>query len=146
MSDIRISWSAADSRGDWVILPDGDLETGDDLATAILFSLFTDRVAGPDDVIPDGSADRRGWWGDEKIGSRLWLLDRAKQTEETRQRAADYIAEALQWLIDDGVVSRFDTTVVWVRNAMLGVRLVAYRSSGGTSTAAFDWAWKGSLA
>lgn len=40
----------------------GDLVNGDDLQTAMIISLFTDRVARDDDDI-DGE-DRRGWWGD----------------------------------------------------------------------------------
>ena len=55
-----------------------------DLQTAILISLFTDAQASPDDMIQDGSGDPRGWWGDlgssKPIGSKLWLLGRAKQT------------------------------------------------------------------
>jgi phage gp46-like protein len=110
-------------------------------------SLFTDRMAAPDDVIPDGSNDPRGWWGDEGettlIGSRLWLLQRAKQTTETLQRAYDYIAEALQWLIDDNVVARFDITVQWVRESFLGAQIVAYQQDGTSVASAFTWAWQG---
>ncbi|GAB7525316.1 phage GP46 family protein [Paraburkholderia sp. 2C] len=145
-TDIRITWDAAHSRGDWSISPP-DLTTGNDLETAILVSLFTDRMAAPDDVIPDGSNDPRGWWGDDgeatQIGSRLWLLQRAKQTTETLQRTYDYIAEALKWLIDDGVVARFDITVQWVRESFLGAQIVAYQQDGANVASAFTWAWQG---
>src|SRR5260370_260114 len=107
MSDTTIIWNPALGYGDWDM--DGaQLVAGDDLLTAVYISLFTDRVASPDDVIPDGTQDPRGWWGDAGqdvlIGSRLWLLNRAKQTTETLNLAKDYITEALKWLIDDGVV------------------------------------------
>lgn len=141
MSDITISWSAADGRGDWTIAPGGDLDTGDDLATAILLSLFTDRQANADDAIPDGTTDRRGWWGDPEIGSRLWLLDRSKQTEAVRRKAADYIAEALQWLVDDGVVARFDIAVAWERRSFLGATVIAYRTDGRSVAVSYAWAW-----
>ena len=143
MSDITISWSAADGRGDWTLAPGGDLDTGDDLASAILLSLFTDRQANADDVIPDGTTDRRGWWGDAEIGSRLWLLDRSKQAEIVRRQARDYIAEALQWLIDDGVVARFDIVTEWTRPSMLGARVTAFRSDGRTVALTYSWAWQG---
>lgn len=146
MTDIAISWDAAHARGDWTVTGP-DLTTGNDLETAILVSLFTDRMAAPDDVIPDGSGDPRGWWGDQgethQIGSRLWLLERAKQTTDTLQRAYDYIAEALQWLIDDGVVARFDITVQWVSGGFLGAQVVAYEQSGTTVSSAFKWVWNG---
>lgn len=144
-TDIQIFWDAANNRGDWATLGPV-LVTGNDLETAILVSLFTDRMAAPDDVIPDGSGDPRGWWGDDPespIGSRLWLLRRAKQTTETLQRAYDYIAEALQWLIDDGVVAKFDITVEWTRTSFLGAKVVAYQKDGTKVSLAYSWAWNG---
>ena len=80
----------------------------DDLPRAVLISLFTWRRANPDDDLP--ASNKYGWWGDsyptelnDRIGSRLWLLSRAKMLPETVARAEEYATEALQWLIDDGV-------------------------------------------
>jgi phage gp46-like protein len=143
MSDISIVWSPELSRGDWVLVGT-QLQSGSDLVTAILLSLFTDRVVGPDDVIPDGTSDPRGWWGDDQahpVGSRLWLLSRAKQTNETLARAKEYIAEALQWLIDDGVVAKFGITVEWTRAGLLGAQVRAYRDDGITHAVNFASAW-----
>lgn len=100
---------------DWAIA-DGDIAVDDGLDTAVAISLFTDRLANADDALPDNTGDRRGWWGDayldpladgssDHIGSRLWLLSRAKQIPETAQQAQAYCEEALQWLIDDGVAA-----------------------------------------
>ncbi|HEM7839793.1 phage GP46 family protein [Burkholderia multivorans] len=147
MSDIKIVWDAANARGDWALIP-GDIATGDDLETALLFSLFTDREAAPDDAIPDGSTDRRGWWGDDDsndglgpIGSRLWLLSRrTSPTDQTLRDAYDYIVEAIQWLIDTGVVARFDVAVQWVRADMLGAVITAWPPGGGAPRT-FNWAW-----
>jgi phage gp46-like protein len=128
----RLTWTGSYTLN--VFNQGGGLATGNDLPSAVLLSLFTDRVAAPDDVIPDGTTDPRGWWGDDPaypVGSRLWLLSRAKQTDETLVRAQGYIAEALQWLIDDGVVARFGITVEWSARSQLGARVVAYESSGG---------------
>jgi phage gp46-like protein len=145
MSDISTVWSRDFARGDWAA-GGADLQAGNDLETAILISIFTDRETAPDDVISDGTTDPRGWIGDAgedyKIGSRLWLLTRAKQTTETLQRASDYIAEALQWLIDDGVVARFDITVEWTRPSMLGALVVAYKGDGTETSMNFSWVWK----
>jgi phage gp46-like protein len=146
MADITTVWDVMRSRGDWVI-SGADLLSGDDLSSAILISAFTDRTALPDDAIPDGTTDPRGWWGDISqlypIGSRLWLLDRAKQTNETLRRAYDYLTECLQWLIDDGVVARFDIQVEWTRQSMLGALIIARRNDGTTQATAFAWAWNG---
>lgn len=146
MSDIATIWDADHARGDWSV-SNGRLKDGDDLATAVLISIFTDRTAAGDDTITDGSGNARGWWGDlardHPIGSRLWLLERAKETDETALRARDYIAEALQWMIDDGVVGRFDLVVQWIAPATLGVQLVAYKPDGKTISLQFAWTWNG---
>lgn len=145
MADITISWDSAYNRGDWTMSGPA-LTTGSDLQTAILISIFTDRIAQPDDVIPDGTNDPRGWWADDDvpIGSRMWLLKRAKQTTQPLQRAYDYLAEALQWLIDDGVVGQFDISVQWVRTGMLGATITAYQPDGTQLTKAqYTWAWAG---
>src|ERR1700750_875151 len=92
MPDIRIVQNTALPKYsvtcDWSLLADGTLDDTQALATAIIVALGTDRLAETDDVLPDpDSTDRRGWWGDYQaqeiwdgwpIGSRLWLLQRAK--------------------------------------------------------------------
>jgi phage gp46-like protein len=82
----------------------------DALARAVIISLFTWRRANSDDDLP--GTQKNGWWGDtypqidnDRIGSRLWLLSRAKLTTETVLRAKEYAEEALQWLIDDGIAA-----------------------------------------
>lgn len=100
-----------------------DLAKEDGLRTAVIISLFTDRRAEADDEIPDGSDDRRGWWAGA-IGSRLWLLARAKETPDTLARARAYAIEALQWLIDDGVATAVEVTAEWARRGVLALRVV----------------------
>lgn len=104
------------------------LAADDGLATAVIISLWTDRQANADDALPAGT-DRRGWWGDElsatpgdKIGSRLWLNDSAKQLASVLVQDRTYAIEALQWLIDDGVASAVD---VVASNPRTGVRALA---------------------
>ncbi|MEK6369033.1 MAG: phage GP46 family protein [Burkholderia gladioli] len=144
MPDLTLTWDSATSHADWV-LAGADLQTGSDLASAVLISVFTDREAAADDVIPDGSMDRRGWWADDDvpIGSRMWLLKRAKQTTQTAQKAYDYLAEALQWLIDDGVAGRVEITTQWVRRGMLGARVVVIKNGAVLLDGQYTWAWEG---
>lgn len=82
------------------------------LDRAVIISLYTDARAGESDSLPGApyDTDRRGWWADayaatpgDKIGSRLWLLARSKQTQNTLNRAAEYALEALAWLERDGI-------------------------------------------
>lgn len=101
MRDIAIT---QDTDGQFDIALDGpDLAKECGLHSSILISLFTDRQAEPDDVIPDGTDNRRGWWANPKLGSRLWLLDRITATDDVLDRAREYCIEALQWMIDDAI-------------------------------------------
>lgn len=141
--DIRTVWSTAAGHGDY-LLAGPSLADGSDLQTAVFISLFTDRQASADDAIPDGTTDRRGWWADDSehpIGSRIWLLDRSKQTQQTLRAAHDYITEALQWLIDDGVVARFDIYVEWTRAGLLGAQVVPWRQDGTKVAMNYLWVW-----
>lgn len=90
------------------------------LQTAIVLSLFTDRRAGPDDVLPRGVADRRGWVGEAFVGngqpwgSHLWLLSRGKSTDDKPAKARFACEEALQWMLDTGLASRIVVDAEWV--------------------------------
>jgi phage gp46-like protein len=144
MSDLTTTWDVANSQGDWVS-SGADLQSGDDLATAVIISLFTDRLANASDAIPDGSSDRRGWWGDLDqdipIGSRLWLLARSKLTAGVAVTAKGYIAEALKWLLDDGVAAAVDVVTAIVAPNMLTAQITIRQSSGGQRSLSFNWAW-----
>lgn len=140
MTDINLIW-LEDGYGDWLV-QGSDLTSGDDLTSSILASIFTDRQALADDKIPDGTTDLRGWWADPEMGSRLWLLSRSKQTAQVLADAKTYIAEALQWMLDDGVVVKFDITTQWTRPGLLGARVVAYKQDGSAVVTDFSWAWQ----
>lgn len=47
---------------------------------------------------------RGSFFADTSFGSRLHLLQRAKNTEATARLAMDYCKEALQWMIDAGKI------------------------------------------
>jgi phage gp46-like protein len=159
MPDFRTAWNPPDApwAADWMMQPPG-LESDRDLETTVIISLFTNALARVDDVIPDGTDDRRGWWGDTgavgdqpappegPLGSRLWLLSREKATESTRQRAQSYAAEALQWLLDDGVAARVDVKAEWLDPygfppGFLGLTIRILRYDGTTYNARYAWAW-----
>lgn len=139
MSDIATIWDVDQMRADWRV-GDGDLVTGSDLQTAISISLFTDRLARSDDVI-DGT-DRRGWWGDNALGSRLWILRRQRLTTKVAIKSEDFAKEALQWLIDDGVVSSISvsTSIVYPQKLILSI---SYQQPSGINEAVkYSWVWE----
>lgn len=151
MTDVRSSWDGWLLQGDWVYDAEArDLATGLDLDTAAIISLFTDRLAHPDDRLPDPQdGDRRGWWADWDaeeglLGSRLWLISREKQTEEVRLRVEDYCREALQWMLDDDVADTVEISAEWNRQApgRLDVDVVISRARAVLLSRHFSWAWQ----
>ena len=97
----------------------GGLQARNALQTAIVIQLFSDARALDDDLLPDDlDPDRRGWWGDGiarieeqglyNVGSRLWTLRRSILNKETADKAHDMVLEALQPIVDQGAVARFE--------------------------------------
>ena len=144
MVDIALSWSNELWRGDWRLNDEGTLADDDDLATAVMLSLFSDRTALPDDVIPD-SGPIRGWWADTfrdyPLGSRLWLLWREKETEITRRRAEEYGREAMQWFVDAGIAKSVEVSAAWVRRGLLELLVTMTPPIGERRIFRFPIAW-----
>lgn len=147
MSDIALTLND-DLLGDLIVVGN-DLAVDDGLETAVIVSLFTDARAKVDDVIPDGSGDPRGWWADsidnddgDQTGSRLWLLDREKQTTKVLQRARQYAQEALQWMLDDQVVSEVNVDAEIVRDGWLGISVELVRPKGDAVQYRYEYAWR----
>jgi phage gp46-like protein len=115
----------------------------DPLTRAVVISLFTNRRADPDD-----NADvPMGWWGDtwpivanDRYGSKLWLLQRSKLTNALVNTVRTYIRESLQWMLDDGVVSRIDIDIQRTGINELGNSLVLWRRDGPV-TISFNDFW-----
>lgn len=115
----------------------------DPLTRAVVISLFTHRRADPDD-----NADvPMGWWGDtwpmmanDRYGSKLWLLQRSKLTNALVNTVRMYIRESLQWMLDDGVVSRIDIDIQRTGINELGNSIVLWRRDGPV-TISFNDFW-----
>jgi phage gp46-like protein len=111
---LALAYDNAAGQADLLRTTDGSLVSeGLDLETAVIVSLFVDGEALPGDRV-DEDAPRRGWWGDvyeddgERIGSRLWLLERATASQETASRAETYAREALAWMLSARLVKRVE--------------------------------------
>jgi phage gp46-like protein len=116
----------------------------DSLTRAVIISLFTWRRADPD----DDSEQPMGWWGDsyptiqnDRIGSRLYLLQRTTLTSKTVELARGYLEQALAWLKDDGVVSRIAINVQRRGNDILTAEITLYRNDGSSQLITFDDLW-----
>lgn len=127
-------------------VPMAAMDVSEPLVRAVIISLFTWRRAAADDVSPNG--DKFGWWGDsfpavtgDQIGSRLWLLSRAKLTTETISRAKGYALEALQWLIDQGVAGGVDVVVERPNLFQLSLGVTVTRGDGSSLNIRFADAW-----
>lgn len=93
------------------------LQSRQQLATAVLICLQTDRAVEPE-ALRDGD-EQRGWAGDafnldaesgeRPLGSRLWQLRRSVLDPVETPRFAEYACrEALQTLIDQEAVAKVD--------------------------------------
>jgi phage gp46-like protein len=136
--DAALIFDPETRRADLQLGADGDLVLDETPATPMLISLGTDRRAEPDDELPDGVdalnastsfVARRGWIGDaldplgRKIGSRIWLLNRAKQTESTRRFAEIWAEEALAWAKDE-LGQAATVSAEWIARNTLALRCV----------------------
>ena len=169
MGDLTTRWNTSAGIGDWatsiaqsviwtdetgrsivdqngqpvaaIFTPGYGLVTGEDLLTAVLISLFTDAQADPDDTIPDGTDNPRGWWGGV-IGSKLWLRLRSKALPATSALVKHDIEQALAWLVSDGVAAAVEVSTEWIARTALGVRIVIRRNDGTIRALAFSNLWE----
>lgn len=116
----------------------------DPLTRSVIVSLFSWRKAEAD----DNPSQDNGWWGDsfpttqnDRIGSRLYLLSREKLTNKTALKAREYISQALQWLVDDGVVVRVDVTAERTGISTLSASIVISQRDGNRATYSFNDLW-----
>lgn len=123
----------------------GQLQRDSGLETAVIISLFTDRRVTVEQL-PDLSESQRGWWGDllsdidqDQIGSRLWTLDRSKRTTETLRLFEDYVKEALDWMIEDGIAQTVEATAFYTDNKSLGSDIKIARPNGNETRYTLLW-------
>lgn len=128
------------------VFESNDLSTDEGLQTAVTISLFTDRRVSADEL-PDGQSDQRGWWGDalnennDKIGSKLWILEREKITTEVFEDFKTYCEEALQWMIDDEIAESVVVTVERIDLYSISVVIEINRPQDERQRYRFNYLW-----
>ncbi len=143
--DIALIFGPGSTTADIAIDAPG-LLTDKDLTTALTVSIYTDRRANADDNV-DLKDDKGGWFADsfnpirnDKIGSRLWLLKRAKLTNDTLVKAREYVLEATRWLVDDNIASTVNVVCEKLDIQTLGIQVTVQRPQG-SQTFNFSYAW-----
>ena len=124
---------------------DGDLAGDDGLETSVIISLMTDQRV-TENELPPGLTSLRGWWGDmfpvvesDQIGSKLWLLGRAKALNTTLAGLENFATLALNWMLDDGVASAIAVAAVYDDSGQAIISIDIERPDGTNSK--FDLFW-----
>ena len=120
-----------------------DFKLVDIFDTSLTISLFADARALPSQI--PISQLRRGWWADQfdddfplfETGSRLWLLEQARNNQLTLNNAIDFAKNALQWLVVKNHAISVDVTGSFTQN---GIRLaiIINRANSIVETRYFD--------
>lgn len=141
-SDIKLFF-VANGRDEWADIKkeEGDFVRDGGLETAILMSLFVDQRVREED---SETGETRGFWAENLIGynmgSKLWLLDRSKITNDTLRLYEQYVKEALAWMIDENIIR--DVSAEAVRNGnRISCTMTVYRPEGDVSRYKFYDKW-----
>jgi phage gp46-like protein len=159
MADVRIVSSASlrETVADWLLLKTGNLDQRQELANFVKVALMTDKLADTDEIRPDpDNDDRRGWWGDMDagtiwrgwdIGTKNWLLERAKVSDayawegDTVYRAENYTREAVTPLVQLRMCSAVDVKAERVGQERIDVRVIIYRGPSAEVELVFQDLW-----
>lgn len=141
MLDLQLVWFPDLGGADFAIA-NGDLALDETLGTPVLLSLMCDQQAPADATLPVAGGSLRGWWGDDPSdpgGSLVWLLERAVMQDQTLAQAQSYAADALQWMIDDGVVGSVEVTASSPQTGWIDLAVEIDQTGASTNFAA-AWA------
>lgn len=148
MSDLQILYDKKNSIFDLVLL-DGDLALDQGLESSLLVSLFSDSLIDQDEL-PFQETKLRGWWADgvdetlnDSTGSKLWLLDRAKQNDENLTLAQTFAEQATQWLLDDVISSEIEVSTSYLESGVIEIDIDITKPQGNTVNYKFDSTWLG---
>jgi len=123
-------------------ITNGDFTSVDNFDTSITVALFADKRADETEIPP--AELRRGWWGNPfngdatfELGSKLWLLYQARNTQDTLNSAIDFAQNALQWSIDDNHAEKVEVNALFT-NGTLGLNVKIFRDQSRVENKFFD--------
>lgn len=126
-----------------------DLVQDPGFETAVLISLFTDARADDTDELPENLRSRGGFFGSAlagfQIGSKLWLLNRARLSTVTAARAKQYCEDALAWMIADGIAETVVVETIIFNSRQLNIDIVITRPKGFSVSFGFYVNWENQL-
>jgi len=112
-------------------------------------SLFTDARADSSEI--GEPSLRRGWLGNELnddpnhiVGSKLWLLEQARVTQNTLNRALGFIDESLQWMINSNIAKEITVTGNIIGNDKIKIDITFVRFGNKTFNVQFNL-WENTL-
>lgn len=138
-SDAVLRIDEITGKYDISINENGDIDVEDFFDTAVLYSLKGERRAAPSEI--DAPELRRGWIGnrqDFENGSKIWLFEQQRLTNDVMNRIADEARNSLQWLVDDGIAERIDNVVVELIKGVVSLRITIRRSRNRIDTKLFE--------
>ena len=105
----------------------GEPKLSDSLKTSIYLSLFTDARC-LDLEIPILEKSPRGYWGDSisdyATGSKLWLIQKSKLSQDVAIRAKEYAEECLSWIVEDGFANELEVNSYFDLNEKLNLQII----------------------
>jgi len=110
---------------------DGKLKQDNSYDSMIISSLFSDGRADSSEI--SDPSRRRGWVGDSfttlnnyKFGSKLWLLDQARMSNDTVKKAEDYTRQALDWILRLEYADRIDVSATRIPDSNISISIEIY--------------------
>ena len=117
----------------------GQIVVEDFWDTAILYSIFGEKRADDSEMpVPER---QRGWIGNENTdfenGSKIWLYYQARVNNTTINGLQNEAANALQWLVDDGIAVSIDAPIITASGTSVSLEITIRRSNSSVINRSF---------
>ncbi|MES2615429.1 MAG: phage GP46 family protein [Bdellovibrionota bacterium] len=143
MSDLLFDFFENDMALDLVV-NNSEVQVDESLKSAVLVSLFTD-VRCEKTELPSGETLQRGYFGDgifgEKTGSKLWLLERAKYTNDVLIKAKEYAQNALNWLVTDGLAKEVGVQTYFNEKKKMILNITLFKNNDAVESITINNLW-----
>ena len=82
------------------------------LTNLILISLYSDSQVNNEEAQEFENSGYNGWYSDNELGSRLWLvLNKKIAGGQTITAVQQFIEDSLNWLIEENLVTEIDVQI-----------------------------------